>query len=178
MTLCLYNILKNTSDQRWHERLQIQKILILRSSWYGRFWWHATMCFYNTKRITLMTLSECRKRNVTWHVGHFFQNSSIIIILQIHGTDTLLISPLYPHLAQGRILWPAEYLANTSVYWSRLSIKSRGQEPVSWNILDFVIRIRINFSLKKELKPKFLLSCFVRLGHLRKNLSLSFCLAT
>ena len=43
-------------------------------------------------------------------------------VLQV---DILLISPLDPHLAQSQILWPVEYLTNTSVYWSRLSIKSR-----------------------------------------------------
>ena len=42
-----------------------------------------------------------------------------------HDTDALMISPLDPYLAQSQILWPVEYLVNTSVYWSRLSIKSR-----------------------------------------------------
>ena len=42
-----------------------------------------------------------------------------------YETDILLISPLDPHQAQRQILWPVKYLTNTSVYWSRLSIKSR-----------------------------------------------------
>ena len=36
-----------------------------------------------------------------------------------------MVSPLDLHLAQSLILWPVEYLTNTSVCWSRLSIKSR-----------------------------------------------------
>ena len=37
----------------------------------------------------------------------------------------MLISPLDPYQAQIQIPWPVEYLVNTSVCWSRLSIKSR-----------------------------------------------------
>ena len=36
---------------------------------------------------------------------------------------------------------------------------------LGFKLLDFVIRNKsINFSLKKELKPKFLLSCFMKLA--------------
>ena len=85
--------------------------------------------FYNTKRITLIWLSEYRKRNFLWHAILLCQNSIMIIFSQISSyksqIDTFLITPPVPHLVSSQILRQKEFLHNASVYWRRLSFKSR-----------------------------------------------------
>ena len=50
----------------------------------------------------------------------------MIIILQIHVFNMKLTRYWFPPLEPRiQILWPVEYLANTTVCWSRLTIKSR-----------------------------------------------------
>ena len=57
-------------------------------------------------------------------------------------TDTLLNTPLDPHLAQSQILWPKKFLHNTPIYWSRLSIKSRSLSSfLAVAVFSFLINI-------------------------------------
>ena len=130
-------VIQQIKEYKWHDHcgshlLQIHKtlILILQSSWYcGQFftpfWWH----YQNAEKGILPGMLD---NFVKIHHNNF-TNTCIQ-----YETDTLLISALDPCLAQSQTLWPVEYLSNTSVYWSRISIKSRSLMPFCWTFL-FII---------------------------------------